>query len=91
MRKGRIDLGLEELGIKMVIYANQGLRAAVSAMSDVYRDILDGGCTTGTVHPADPEGDLLLMGLQGACAGSLAHGTNILGTIRQASGARPRT
>ncbi len=31
---------LNDLGIKMVIYANQGLRAAINAMLDVYGEIL---------------------------------------------------
>jgi len=36
---------LEELGVKMVIYANHGLRASINAMLDVYREILETGST----------------------------------------------
>ncbi|MEW6408515.1 MAG: phosphoenolpyruvate mutase [Nitrospirota bacterium] len=35
---------LQELGIKMVIYANHGLRAAVKAMEDVFEEIKRTGC-----------------------------------------------
>lgn len=38
---------LEELGVKMVIYANHGLRASVKAMLDVYHKILEQGSTVG--------------------------------------------
>ncbi len=36
---------LEELGVKMVIYANHGLRASIKTMLDVYREILKTGST----------------------------------------------
>jgi phosphoenolpyruvate phosphomutase len=36
---------LEELGVKMVIYANHGLRAAINAVLAVYREILQTGST----------------------------------------------
>ena len=35
----------EKLGVKMVIYANQGLRAAVRVMEETYRQILETGST----------------------------------------------
>lgn len=36
---------LEALGVKMVIYANHGLRASVAATLDAYRQILEAGTT----------------------------------------------
>ncbi len=36
---------LADLGIKMVIYANQGLRASIQAMLETYREILQNGST----------------------------------------------
>lgn len=36
---------LEDLGIRMVIYANHGLRAAVRAVGETFRDILEHGST----------------------------------------------
>ncbi|MDE3181299.1 MAG: phosphoenolpyruvate mutase [Acidobacteriota bacterium] len=38
---------LSDLGIKMAIYANQGLRAGIQAMLDVYQKILEDGSTSG--------------------------------------------
>lgn len=38
---------LQEMGVKMVIYANHGLRAAVSAVQDVLAQILRDDCTGG--------------------------------------------
>ena len=34
-----------ELGAKMVIYANHGLRSAIAAMDQTFREILQAGCT----------------------------------------------
>ncbi len=36
---------LESIGIKMVIYANQGMRASIKAMSDTYSEIIRSGST----------------------------------------------
>lgn len=41
---------LEELGVKMVIYANHGIRAAIRAMEETLAEILQAG-TTATVEP----------------------------------------
>lgn len=41
---------LEELGVKVVIYANQGLRSALRAMQDTCEEILRTGCST-SVEP----------------------------------------
>jgi len=44
----RISLGeLENLGVKMVIYANHGMRSALTAMEETFRTILRDGTTTG--------------------------------------------
>lgn len=54
---------LEELGIKMVIYANHGLRASVEAMLNVYHDILESGSTAGVEDHIAPLS--LIFELQG--------------------------
>jgi len=41
---------LEELGVKMVIYANHGIRAAIRAMEETFAEILRAGSTT-TIEP----------------------------------------
>ncbi|HEY2850224.1 MAG TPA: isocitrate lyase/phosphoenolpyruvate mutase family protein [Gemmatimonadaceae bacterium] len=53
----------ESLGVKMIVYANQGLRAAVSAMETTFRKILSDGATAGVEAGIAPM--KLLFELQG--------------------------
>jgi len=53
----------ETLGVKMIVYANQGLRAAVSAMESTFRKILADGATAGVEAGIAPM--KLLFELQG--------------------------
>lgn len=51
----RTSLGeLEDLGVKMVIYANHGMRSALRAMEETFRTILRDGTTTGLEHSMWP-------------------------------------
>lgn len=58
---------LEALGVKMVIYANHGLRASVKAMLDVYHEILKQGSTVGVEERIAPLS--LIFDLQGVVHG----------------------
>ncbi|MBI3568149.1 MAG: isocitrate lyase/phosphoenolpyruvate mutase family protein [Gemmatimonadetes bacterium] len=49
---------LESLGVKMVIYANQGLRAAVAAMNDTFRRIAADGSTANVESAIAPMREL---------------------------------
>lgn len=53
----------ESLGVKMIVYANQGLRAAVSAMESTFRQIMRDGATAGVEAGIAPM--KLLFELQG--------------------------
>jgi len=54
---------LEELGIKMVIYANHGLRASIRAMNEVFSDIARTDCTSSVEERIAPM--KLVFDLQG--------------------------
>ncbi len=53
----------ESLGVKMIVYANQGLRAAVRAMDTTFRKIISDGATAGVEAGIAPM--KLLFELQG--------------------------
>ena len=60
----RVTLGeLEELGVKMVIYANQGLRASVRAMEETFAEILKSGTSCAVEERIAPT--RLIFELQG--------------------------
>jgi phosphoenolpyruvate phosphomutase len=57
---------LEELGVKMVIYANQGLRASITAMTNSFAEILNSGSTSSIEDKIAPLSMVLeLQGLPG--------------------------